>query len=150
MAGQGKLLTGVVVGAGAMYLLDPERGARRRSLLRDQGIHASHRVRDELAGAARDARNRTAGVAAELRSRFQQDEASDEILTERVRSAIGRVVSHPGAITVNVFEGRVTLGGHLLADELPELVRRVGQTSWRCTPPRRTSQNFRASGVDAS
>jgi uncharacterized membrane protein len=127
MAGQGKLLTGVVVGAGAMYLLDPEQGARRRSLLRDQGIHASHRVRDELAGAARDARNRTAGVAAELRSRFQRDKASDEILTERVRSAIGRVVSHPGAVTVNVFEGRVTLGGHLLAEELPELVRRVGR-----------------------
>jgi uncharacterized membrane protein len=127
MAGQGKLFTGVVVGAGAMYLLDPERGARRRSLLRDQGIHASHKVRDELAGAARNARNRTAGVAAQVRSRIQQDRASDDILTERVRSAIGRAVSHPGAITVNVFEGRVTLGGHVLADELPELVRRVGR-----------------------
>jgi uncharacterized membrane protein len=127
MAGEGKLFTGVVVGAGAMYLLDPERGARRRSLLRDQGIHASHKVRDGLAGAARDARNRTAGVAAEVRSRFQQDQASDEILTERVRSAIGRAVSHPGAITVNVFQGRVTLGGHVLADELPELIRRVGR-----------------------
>ncbi|HEX5576619.1 MAG TPA: SRPBCC family protein [Gemmatimonadales bacterium] len=127
MAGQGKLFTGVVVGAGAMYLLDPDRGARRRSLLRDQGIHASHKVRDGFAGAARDARNRTAGVAAQVRSRIQQDRAGDDILTERVRSAIGRAVSHPGAITVNVFEGRVTLGGHVLADELPELIRRVGR-----------------------
>jgi len=127
MAGQGKLFTGVVVGAGAMYLLDPERGARRRSLLRDQGIHAGHKVRNELAGAARGARNRTAGAAAELRSRFQQDQASDEILAERVRSAIGRAVSHPSAIAVNVFEGKATLEGHVLADELPELVRRVGR-----------------------
>ena len=127
MAGQGKLFTGVVVGAGAMYLLDPERGARRRSLLRDQGIHASNKIRDELTGAARDARNRTAGVAAELRSRFHQDQASDEILAERVRAAIGRAVSRPSAVTVNVFEGRVTLGGHVLADELPALVRRVGR-----------------------
>jgi uncharacterized membrane protein len=127
MAGEGKLFTGVVFGAGAMYLLDPERGARRRSLLRDQGIHAGNKVRDGLAGAARNARNRTAGVAAEVRSRFQQDQAGDEILTERVRSAIGRAVSHPGAITVNVFQGRVTLGGHVLADELPELIRRVGR-----------------------
>jgi uncharacterized membrane protein len=110
-----------------MYLLDPERGARRRSLLRDQGFHAGHKVRDELAGVARNARNRTAGVAAELRSRFQQDQAGDEILTERVRAAIGRAVSHPGAITVNAFEGRVTLSGHVLADELPQLIRRVGR-----------------------
>jgi uncharacterized membrane protein/osmotically-inducible protein OsmY len=127
MAGQGKLFTGVVVGAGAMYLLDPDRGARRRSLLRDQGIHAGHKVRNELAGAARGARNRTAGAAAELRSRFQQDQASDEILAERVRSAIGRAVSHPSAIAVNVFEGRATLEGHVLVDELPELMRRVGR-----------------------
>lgn len=127
MAGESKLFTGVVIGAGAMYLLDPEQGARRRSLLRDQGIHAGHKVRKELAGAARGARNRTAGAAAELRARFQQDQASDEILTERVRSAIGRAVSHPGAIAVNVFEGRATLEGHVLADELPELVRRVGR-----------------------
>jgi uncharacterized membrane protein/gas vesicle protein len=127
MAGQGKILTGVVVGAGAMYLLDPERGARRRSLLRDQGIHASHKVRDQLAGTARDVRNRSAGVAAGLRSHFRQDQASDEIIEERARSAIGRAVSHPSAVTVNVFEGRATLGGHVLADELPELVRRVGR-----------------------
>jgi uncharacterized membrane protein len=36
MQAPGKLLSGIIVGAGAMYLLDSERGARRRSLLRDQ------------------------------------------------------------------------------------------------------------------
>jgi hypothetical protein len=36
MTGQGQLITGVVVGAGAMYLLDPECGSRRRALLQDQ------------------------------------------------------------------------------------------------------------------
>jgi len=43
MQGQGKLLTGAIVGAGAMYLLDPDRGASRRSFLRDRGIHLGHR-----------------------------------------------------------------------------------------------------------
>ena len=38
MRGQDKLIAGLIVGAGAMYLLDPDRGARRRSLLRDRGI----------------------------------------------------------------------------------------------------------------
>jgi uncharacterized membrane protein len=125
MKGQGKLLTGVVVGAGAMYLLDPDRGARRRSLLRDQSVHAGHKLGDGLAATARDARNRTAGAAAELRSRFRPDEADDEVLHERVRSAIGRAVSHPSAITVLVSDGRVTLTGQVLADEVDDLVERV-------------------------
>jgi uncharacterized membrane protein len=37
MRGQDKFIVGVIVGAGAMYLLDSDQGARRRSLLRDRG-----------------------------------------------------------------------------------------------------------------
>jgi uncharacterized membrane protein len=125
MKGQEKLITGMVLGAGAMYLLDPDRGARRRSLLRDQGVRASHKIGDGLAATARDARNRTVGAAAEIRSRFRQDQADDDVLHERVRSAIGRVVSHPSAITVTVSDGRVVLSGHILADEVDTLIRRV-------------------------
>jgi uncharacterized membrane protein len=127
MTGQGRLITGVVVGAGAMYLLDPDRGARRRSLLRDQGVRASHKVADGMSATARDARNRAVGVAAELRSRFRHDQADDEVLHERVRSAIGRVVSHPSAIEVTVSDGTVTLSGDILAAEVDELVHRVGE-----------------------
>jgi uncharacterized membrane protein len=125
MQDQSKLLAGMVIGAGAMYLLDPDRGARRRSLLRDQGVHVGHKLGDGLAATARDARNRTVGAAAEMRSRFRSDQADDEVLHERVRSAIGRVVSHPGAINVIVNEGRVTLSGHVLADEVDDLTARV-------------------------
>jgi uncharacterized membrane protein len=125
MTGQNKLIAGMVIGAGAMYLLDPDRGARRRSLLRDKSVHARHKLGDGLAATVRDARNRTAGKAAELRSRFRPDEADDEVLHERVRSAIGRVVSHPSAITVLVSDGRVTLTGHVLVDEVNDLVNRV-------------------------
>lgn len=127
MTVQGRLITGVVVGAGAMYLLDPDRGARRRSLLRDRGVHVGHKLGDGLAATARDARNRTAGAAAELRSRFRKDQADDEVLHERVRSAIGRVVSHPGAISVIVSQARVTLVGHVLAHELDALIERVSR-----------------------
>jgi uncharacterized membrane protein len=127
MRDQGKLITGVVVGAGAMYLLDPDRGARRRSLLRDRGVHAGHKLGDGLAATARDARNRTRGTAAALRARFRTEEPGDEVLHERVRSAIGRVVSHPGAIAVVVTGDRVTLTGQVLADEVDELIQTVAQ-----------------------
>lgn len=125
MKKQGTLITGVVVGAGAMYLLDPDRGARRRSLLRDQGVHAGHKVGEGLVAAARDARNRTRGTAAALRARFKADEAEGDVLHERVRSAIGRMVSHPGAITVIVTGERVTLTGQVLAKEVDTLIRKV-------------------------
>ncbi|HKP50792.1 MAG TPA: SRPBCC family protein, partial [Gemmatimonadales bacterium] len=44
MQGQGKLLTGALVGAGAMYLLDPDWGATRRSFLWDRGTHLRHQL----------------------------------------------------------------------------------------------------------
>ena len=127
MKDQGKLITGVLVGASAMYLLDPDRGARRRSLLRDQGIHAGHKLGDGLVATARDARNRTRGTAAALRARFRTDEPGEEVLHERVRSAIGRAVSHPRAITVVVTGERITLTGQVLAEEVDALVRTVAE-----------------------
>jgi uncharacterized membrane protein len=125
MKGQGRLISGMLLGAGAMYLLDPDKGTRRRSLLRDRGVHTGHKLGDGLAATARDARNRTRGAAAELRSRFTKDPAGDEVVHERVRSAIGRVVTHPSAITAIVDQGRVTLTGHVLADEVGDLLEQV-------------------------
>ena len=125
MKGPANLLTGMVLGAGAMYLLDPDRGTRRRSLLRDQSVHAGHKLRDGLSATARDARNRVYGTAAELRSRFREDASDDEVVHERVRSGIGRVVSHPSAIQVVVEQARVTLRGDILADEIDALIKRV-------------------------
>jgi BON domain-containing protein len=125
MRGQEKLIAGVIVGAGAMYLLDPDRGSRRRSLLRDRGTHLGHKLGDGLAATARDVRNRSGGAAAELRSRFRDEQVDDEILHDRVRSAIGRVASHPGAIAVTVSQGRVTLAGNVLVDEVNDLIHRV-------------------------
>jgi uncharacterized membrane protein len=65
------------------------------------------------------------GAAAELKSRFKEDQVDDAVLHERVRSAIGRVATHPASITVTAFEGQITLSGHVLEDELDELISRV-------------------------
>lgn len=60
------------VGAGLMYLFDPERGARRRGILRDKAASMSRRLALGIGGAARDVRNRanrlpTIGGASVLR-----------------------------------------------------------------------------------
>jgi uncharacterized membrane protein len=125
MTNQGRTIAGALAGAGLMYLLDPDRGARRRALVRDQAARARHRLAEGAEATGRDLRNRAKGTAAELRSRFRRESAGDEILHERVRSALGRVVSHPGAVEVSAAEGCVTLQGQVLADELDDLLRAV-------------------------
>jgi uncharacterized membrane protein len=125
MSSHGKTIAGALAGAGLMYLMDPDRGARRRALMRDQAVRARHRLAEGAEATGRDLRNRAAGTAAELRSRFRRETAGDEVLHERVRSALGRVVAHPGAVAVEVADGRVTLQGQVLANELDDLLRTV-------------------------
>jgi BON domain len=118
-------LLAAAAGAGVMYLLDPDGGGRRRALLRDRLVHAAHRTGDAVDSTSRDVSNRARGVVAELRSRLVNVPVSDDRLRERVRSRIGAVIGHAGAIETLVSQGRVTLRGPVLADEVDRLVRRV-------------------------
>lgn len=113
------------LGAVLMYLLDPVRGNRRRSLIRDQVIHSRRAGEDFLAKAGRDLQNRSSGLIAQARSLFTSDEPSDRVVAARVRQALGLVVSHPRAISVTVHQGNVTLRGPILADEVDGLIRRL-------------------------
>lgn len=123
--GQGKLLAGMLVGAGAMWLLDPDRGARRRALVRDQGRRASRRLGEELEGTTRNLRNRSSGAVAEIASRFRRDTADDDVVQERVRAVLGHVVAYPHAVEVTVRDGRVVLAGTVEGGELGRLVAAV-------------------------
>jgi hypothetical protein len=114
------------IGAGLMFVLDPDRGKRRRALLRDQAIHLAHETGNAVGALERDVPNRTRGVAARVQTRFGKDgEYSDEVLVERVRSTLGRTVSHPGAIEVSANAGRVTLTGPVLTHEQDRLINAV-------------------------
>jgi hypothetical protein len=120
-----RLLTAAAAGAGLMFLLDPDRGRRRRALLRDQLVSAAHRTSDAMDTTSRDVTNRARGVVAELRGWMTHHEVDDATLRERVRSRIGAVVGHPSAIDVTVDEGRVTLRGPVLSEEVDRLLRRA-------------------------
>ena len=124
----GDFLAGMVVGAGLMYLLDPDRGRRRRALVRDQVVSAGHEIGDlgeTLSAQARHLRNRAAGLAAEAQARFRGEEVDDFILEARVRSEIGRAVANPGAIHVTARNGNLTLTGPVLAHEVADLLSAV-------------------------
>lgn len=123
-----EFLFGVVVGAGLMYLLDPDRGKRRRALVRDQVVHAGHELGelgDTLSAKAQHVANQARGAAAETQARLRGEDVDDFILQARVRSEIGRAVSNPGAVHVTVNNGRVALSGPVLASEVGDLLSTV-------------------------
>jgi hypothetical protein len=113
---------GLVLGTGLMYLLDPDRGRRRRALLRDKGAWALRKTGDCIEVTAHDLRNRAQGIT---HIHSSSEPVDDRIVAERVRSKLGRVVAHPGAIEVNALNGAVTLSGPILVEEMSELLKCV-------------------------
>lgn len=119
------LLGGVGLGAGLMYLLDPVGGGRRRALARDKAVHGYKVGSQFLRKASIDVSNRSRGLAAQINSRLHPDEVDDLVLGERVRSKIGRCLTHPSALHVEAQDGRIILSGAILSSEVYELLVKV-------------------------
>lgn len=116
----------LLLGAGLMYFLDPARGRKRRARVVEAANHAQ-RVERELVGKAyRDAQQRARGLSERVRHPLPGD-VSDGVLLGRARAALGRVVSHPGAIEIEVHDGRAVLRGAILEREATEAIRGIGK-----------------------
>ncbi|HEX6138744.1 MAG TPA: SRPBCC family protein [Casimicrobiaceae bacterium] len=121
---------GALLGAAAMFLLDPDKGRRRRALARDKARSLLAHTRDAVGVAGRDASHRVQGMRARARRFLDGGGAPDDLqVIERVRARMGRIVSHPHAIQVGANDGRVTLSGPILADEVQRLLD-VVRTVW--------------------
>ena len=125
------LFRGAAIGAAVMYLLDPDRGRRRRAVARDKARSAASHAVAFVDAARRDARSRLravrAGATRWTRSR-RHDMPPDVVLVERVRARLGRMVAHPHAVRVSAAHGIVQLSGPILAFEhapLMAAIRRV-------------------------
>ncbi len=123
-------------GAGLMYLFDPDRGACRRARLKDKAAHAVNKTGAAAGSVSRDLANRVRGLAAQAGSVFRSSAADDDTLAARVRSRMGRAVSHPGAIEVTARGGVVRLSGDALAHEVEALL-----SCARSTPGARGVEN---------
>jgi uncharacterized membrane protein len=115
------------LGAGVMYLLDPDRGRRRRAMLRDKAASLVSESTWMAGKTWRDVSHRAEGVAARGRDLLYGHEGSvdEQTLEARVRSRLGRVCSHPHAITVNVSGRRVRLEGPVLDSEYHRVLTEV-------------------------
>lgn len=114
------MLMAAITGAAVMFLLDPATGRRRRALARDRLVRGLNRTRRFGLAAARDISNRASGVR-HVATRRRLDVISDDALRDRVKTAMGRVISHPGAVHVMVRGGVVRLDGAILSHELKAL-----------------------------
>jgi len=106
----GAFAAGMGLGAGLMYFLDPHRGARRRTHARNQMIHASHAVRDNA---------RTQLLALQRAAA----EVDDQVIADRVRAILGRVVTQAHAVALDVSKGVVTVSGPVLRDEIRRTIK---------------------------
>ena len=117
----------LILGAGLMYILDPQRGNQRRRQLVDRATSVVNRTGRTFRQVGRDVRNRATGYAHQARGMVETEDAvSAEQLLQRVRSEMGHVVSHASAIQVMTDNhGRVTLHGRVLASEADKLASTV-------------------------
>lgn len=123
----GMALGAFAMGAGAMFLLDPDRGRRRRTLIGHKLIHASHVAADASRKTAEYVRGRCRGLLHETRRHFRDEAVPDAKLVARVRSAIGRACSHPRAIQVGACDGCVVVCGPVLTEEADQLIHAVSR-----------------------
>lgn len=122
-----RAVASIGAGASSMYFLDWQLGARRRRQVQDRLVHGIHTLNSGLGKSSKDLANRSKGLFSQVRSFFYTKQPDDAVLVERVRSKLGRYVSHPHVIEVGCQDGTVTLSGPILSDEADPLIQRISK-----------------------
>ena len=141
----GTLFAGVVIGGALAYLFDPDRGARRRAILRSEIASLFRSASRDLNARSRDLKNRAQGVGAETRMRISDEAVNDDQLAARVRAELGHHVDRARPIEVAAEGGRVILRGRAPESEIEAVVvaargvRGVRDVDNRLQPPLRSS-----------
>ena len=74
-------LGAIGIGAGLMYMMDPEEGPRRRAMVRDKFTHWGHEAEDMVEGKAQHLSNKAKGMMSEAKSAMKDmksDMSSDQ------------------------------------------------------------------------
>lgn len=119
---------GIALGALAMYIADPVQGRRRRALIQDKLTHVTHSTSRLMDQTLHDAHNRWSGLQASairMISPRQAKPIDDHVLEARVRSRLGRAMSHMREVEVHAHQGAVTLSGNLDSEEQEKVFRLV-------------------------
>jgi hypothetical protein len=119
---------GAGLGAGLMYLLDPQGGRGRRAVARDKSVSALKKGGTVAAKTSRHLGNKTKGLIAEAGTKLRDSDLVGDLthqgkaLLAKVQRKVRRAVSYPAAIQAVVEEGKVILHGLVLASEVAGLL----------------------------
>jgi hypothetical protein len=117
---------GAGLGAGLMYLLDPQGGRGRRAVARDKSVSALKNGGKAAAKTSRHLGNKTKGLVSQAGSKLRRGERdlsnNSKALLKQIRRQVRRAASHPLAVEVVVQEGNVILHGLVLASEVEGLL----------------------------
>jgi uncharacterized membrane protein len=120
------VLTGAVAAAGVMYYFEANSARRRRIAPGQRSAGAARRALARLQAASCHLAQRAFGLIARATALLRPGEVAPGVLVERVRSRLGRVLSHPDAVHVSANEQHtVRLRGAVLAWEHEPLRRAV-------------------------
>jgi hypothetical protein len=121
------LIAGTGIGAAAMALLDPGRGARRRSWIRDKVARAAHQSNRVIDQKSRHLQNEAFGALAEKKAQIFDRDIPDNVLEERVKAQIGHVLSECN-LRVQARDGHVSIEGQIRPGERQKLADRLDVT----------------------
>jgi uncharacterized membrane protein len=111
-----------------MYFMDPQHGNRRRAMVVDKANRFVNNIDESIDKALEDTRNRTRGVLSEMTARLSDQGAPDWVLEERVRSNLGRLMQHTGALDIRADGGQIYLTGPVLRHEEDSIVKAALRT----------------------
>lgn len=123
------MLAGALLGAGAMYLLDPEYGSTRRAALANRVQGLSNDIQDNTIAQTKQMSDRARGIYHETRAMLTNEEVEDSVLEARIRSELGHTVPYAGAISVIADTGTVILEGDVLVDDIDRVMSAVQSIS---------------------
>jgi len=123
-------LGSLAIGAGIVWLLDPNRGRGRRAWLGDKTNSVLRETGDFFRKTGRHIANRSRGMYHETSSMVggmtgSGGQMTDDQLCARIRSQLGHVTRNFGDVQVRAVQGRVTLTGSAPAEEIDAILNAV-------------------------
>lgn len=116
-------LASMVIGAGLMYIFDPDIGKRRRAAVRNGMKNSVTKTTEAIKNGTRELKESAREVVSGIKHKFTA--GSDEKLAVEIRDAITAVVTNPDSVEITVDNGFITLTGTLPEIELTPLIKSV-------------------------
>jgi hypothetical protein len=119
------ILGAMGIGAGLMYVFDPDKGKKRRALMRDRLEDTARKTRRQIDRKSHEVGDLVSSIGASIKAPFTNGPLSDNDLLARVKEKVIEILPDTQDIKVRARNGIVTLGGWLPQRELDHLVKSV-------------------------